>query len=326
MPKRKLHEFIDNIEHKHCGSCDQWVEVDQFHNDARAWDKRQSCCKPCKKKKSKQRHDKNKQARKKKYDKQRHKVILEKLQKARDEAPIGFLVCLNSSCTVKGLQHMDQFINAYVRNNKPTSHCKTCHNKKKEAHKKSYAPCQKVWDDWRKTHRCVKCMNDKNYEHNPLLIEADHLRGKVTHCSNVSYWCHSKRGPRALKAELMKCQALCRFHHRIVTQQRDSNKGKIKKQKSKLRKRTVINAEKYRRGCCLRCKRVLKKGEECAFDFDHRDASTKFKYRGKTMSPSKFVRLPNALFDSQWPLEQAKCDLLCANCHKLKNNRDGYKN
>ena len=48
-------------------------------------------------------------------------------------------------------------------------------------------------------------------------------------------------------------------------------------------------------------------------------------YQGKTKGPSDFVNLSDALFATQWPLEQAKCDFLCANCHALKNNRDGYK-
>ena len=87
----------------------------------------------------------------------------------------------------------------------------------------------------------------------------------------------------------------------------------------------VINKEKYKRGCCKLCDRVVKEGEECAFDFDHRDPKTKFNYRGKTINPSAFVYLPQALFDKQWQLEQAKCDLLCRNCHKLKDNRDGYR-
>ena len=35
--------------------------------------------------------------------------------------------------------------------------------------------------------------------------------------------------------------------------------------------------------------------------------------------------VPDALFDKQWPLEKELVDFLCANCHKLKENRDGYK-
>ncbi len=308
MPKRKLHKLINTIEHKQCGGiCKKWLPLDQFGTDKRTVDGKQSICKPCKKK----------------YDKQRHKVALEKLKKERETAPPGFSVCMNTYCIVKALQPLDHFIGVHVHNDKPRDCCQTCLKKIRERNKKRYAPCQKVWDDWRKIHPCVKCINNPNYKHNYLLIEADHLGGKVTHCSNVSYWSVKSRGAPALRAELMKCQALCKFHHALQTQQR-SNKSE---RPWVLRKRAIINAEKYRRGCCLKCKRVLNKGEECAFHFDHRDPKTKFEYRGKLLDPSNFVKLPQALFDKQWPLEQAKCDLLCANCHKLKTfaNRDGYR-
>ncbi len=311
--ERIEHQFFHGIEHKPCSCCNEWLPLDQFGKDARAWDGKQSSCKACVNKKSKQR------------DKQRR----EKLEKAREAAPTGFSVCLYHSCTVKGLQPVDQFVSAHVRNDEPTKCCLTCRNKQIEAEKKRRAACQKVWDDWRKTHPCVKCMNDPNYEHNYLLIEADHLPEfeKVENCSEVGFWSAESRGPRLQQAELKKCQASCRFHHRLVTQQRDHDKGRIEKQKSKLRKRAIINAEKHKRGCCSnpKCNRVLKKGEERAFEFDHRDASTKFKYKGKARSPSKFVDLPDTDFATQWPLEKDLVDLLCANCHKLKDNRDGYK-
>ena len=102
---------------------------------------------------------------------------------------------------------------------------------------------------------------------------------------------------------------------------------KIQKQKSRLRKRAIINAEKHKRGCCKLCDRVVKEGEECGFDFDHRDPKTKFKYKGTVLCIGHFIKLPQTIFDKQWPLEQAKCDLLCRNCHGLKSkrNRDGYK-
>ena len=313
-PKPKPHKFINNIEHKQCGgSCKKWKPLDQFGKKAQAWDGKRSDCKPCVNKKKKQ----------------RQKVMKEQLQKAREAAPTGFLVCLFVNCTVKGLQPLDQFISAYVRNDEPTSHCLTCRNKSKEDKEQRQAECLEVWVEYRKTHPCVKCMNDPEHVHNPLLIEADHLGGKVTHCSNMSYWSHSKRGPAKLRAELMKCQALCKFHHALVTQQRDHDNGRILKQKSQVRKRAVINAEKYKRGCCSnsKCKRLVKRGEERAFHFDHRDPATKFMYQGNTKGPSQFAYLSDALFDAQWPLEKELVDLLCANCHKLKSfaNRDGYK-
>ena len=316
MPKRKRepkpHKFIQGIEHKHCSSCNKWKPLDQFGKDAKAWDGKYSYCKACTKK----------------LNKKNRKLASEKREKARKKTPTGFLVCLSTSCPVKQWnQPLDQFIHPHARNDQPTNNCLTCRNKTKEDKEQRQTACQKVWDDWRKTHPCVKCMNDPNYKHNPLLIEADHLGKKLKACSDMSYWSHSKRGPPALRAELKTCQPLCRFHHKLQTQQRNHDNGRIQTKPHVLRKRAVINAEKYKRGCCLRCDRVLKKGEECAFHFDHRDPNTTFMYQGNTKGPSAFVNLSDALFDKQWPLEQAKCDLLCANCHGLKSkrNKDGYK-
>ena len=304
------HGFFYGNEYKPCSVCNEWKLLDQF---AKMRNGKGSSCKPCKKKK----------------EKQRQNAILEKRKKEREAARgTGFLVCLQKWCAVKDwLQPLDQFISDHVHRNKHTNCCLTCRNKQKKAQKQRYTACQKVWDDWRKTHPCVKCMNDPNYEHNYLLIEADHLPEfeKVEMCSEMSYWSAKCRGPAKLRAELKKCQATCRFHHRLQTQQRDHDNRRIQKQSSILRKRAIINAEKHKRGCCLRCKRHVKEGEECGFSFDHRDPTTKFIRKGKPVHPASFVKLPDALFDTQWPLEQAKCDLLCANCHALKDNRDGYK-
>ena len=310
---RKEHKVIQDIKHKQCsGSCKKLKPLGQFGKDARARDGKRSDCKSCVNKKSKQ----------------RHKVALEKRKKEREAAPTGFLVCLYVCCTVKELlQPVDQFISAYVRNDKPTRICLTCRNKSKEDKEKRYAACLEVWVGWRREHPCVKCMNDPNYEHNYLFIEADHLPEfeKVENCSKVGFWSAESRGPRLQQAELMKCQATCKFHHALITQQRDHDKGRIETRKDKLRRRAIINAEKHKRGCCLRCDRVLKKGEECAFHFDHRDPKTKFMYKGEAINPSDFVGLPDALFATQWPLEKELVDMLCANCHTLKENRDGYK-
>ena len=303
MPKYKPHTFIQGIEHKHCGSiCKKWKPLDQFGKYKNG---KQSYCKVCAAKKNKQ--------------------YSEKRKKEREAVPTGFLVCLNLYCTEKWLQPINQFKHPHVRNNTFTKRCLACRNKEKEAKKRKEAPCQKVWDEWRKKNKCIECSKDPTHVHNYLVIEADHLPEfkKVENCSYMAYWKTKSRGVPALKAELKKCQALCKFHHRLVTWKRSNKTEKL----CILRKRAVINVEKHNRGCCFLCERVLKKGEECAFDFDHRDDSTKFMYNGKTSHPSNFVKLPDALFDKQWPLEQAKCDLLCANCHVLKSkvNKDGYK-
>lgn len=303
------HKLINDIMHKRCLICKESKPLEQFHKNAKARDGKYSYCKSCANVNLKQRNN----------------VALEKRKNTRNTAPTGFSVCLFVGCGVKKwLQPVNQFIGAHVRNDKPTMHCLTCRDIQKKDRERRYAPCQKVWDDFRKKHPCSVCIKDPNYKHNYLVIEADHLGGKVKDCSNVSYWSHSKRGPDALRKELKKCQPLCGFCHALVTQQR-RNKTELA---WVLRKRVIINEEKHKRGCCFVCKRPVKIGEECAFDFDHRDPLTKFKYKGKTKGPSQFVNLPYALFYKQWPLEQAKCDLLCTNCHMLKSraNKDGYKN
>ncbi len=315
MPKYKPHKFIQGIEHKHCGSiCKKWKPLDQFGRNKGRPDGKYFSCKSCKNKIGRQHNHK----------------YLQQRKKARQEAPNGHSVCLLTGCTVKDwLQSVDQFIGSHTRKEELTDSCLTCRNKMKKRKKRREALYQKVWDDWRKMHPCIKCMNDSNYEHNYLLIEADHLPEfkKVKECSDMGFWSRKDRGLAALRAELMKVEALCRFHHRLQTQQRNRDNGKIVKKPYRLRKRGVINEEKHKRGCCLLCKRPVIVGEESAFDFDHRDDSTKFMYNGKSVNISDFVDLPKSLFTTQWTLEQAKCDLLCANCHRLKTkkNKDGYK-
>jgi hypothetical protein len=322
MGKRKLHEFINNIEHKHCGGgCNQWKPLSQFGKFSRSWDRLFYSCSNCTKKKTKQ----------------RRKSVIENRKKARDNAPTGYSVCLNPLCAIidpkQWLQPTDEFDSAYVHTHTLTLMCLTCRSKSLRAHSLPNTilkACQNIWNDWRRTHPCLVCSQNSDYKHHYLVIEADHLPEfeKITDCSRLCYWSTKSRGLPALKAELNKCQALCRFHHHIQTQQRNRGDGRIEKAPGRIKKRAIINAEKHKRGCCLTCKRIVKKGEECGFSFDHRDPTTKFIRNGKAISPGQFVSLPQALFHLQWPLEQAKCDLLCANCDKLKTfaNRDGYKN
>lgn len=44
---RIQHEFIDGVEHKRCGRCDQWRTLDQFGRNKRNWDGLSGRCKPC---------------------------------------------------------------------------------------------------------------------------------------------------------------------------------------------------------------------------------------------------------------------------------------
>lgn len=76
------------------------------------------------------------------------------------------------------------------------------------------------------------------------------------------------------------------------------------------RKKDFINAEKEKRGGCVMCPEATL----VCLDFHHRDPeikNEKLRYSTKKRSPG--------LFRLTWPeLEEelAKCDLLCANCHR----------
>ena len=320
MPKRKLHKFIDAIEKKHCFRCDNWKSLDQFMKNKSNWDGKYCYCKTCFK------IIKNK----------RYRLRVQQRMKACEEAPTGYSVCLNSRCTIRDPklwnQPNDQFIDPKVHTHTLTRYCLTCRKKNLTSVYKmeGMQACQKLWDDYRKTHPCIECNKDPKYKHNYLVIEADHVPEfgkKEKECSQIMYWGAKSRGVVALQTELKKCRPLCKFHHRLVTQQRSRNNRQIPRQASVLIKRAVINKEKHKRGSCLRCRRLVIVGEECGFSFDHRDPTTKFIFNGKPVSPSKFVELRDYVFNKQWPLEQAKCDLLCANCDKLKTFecKDGYK-
>lgn len=87
--ERIKHQFFYGNEYKPCSCCNEWKLLNQF---AKMRNGKQSCCKSCDAKRSKQ----------------RRKVIEEKRKKKREESrKTGFLVCLRPSCK-KGLQPLDQ--------------------------------------------------------------------------------------------------------------------------------------------------------------------------------------------------------------------------
>jgi hypothetical protein len=73
-------------------------------------------------------------------------------------------------------------------------------------------------------------------------------------------------------------------------------------------RKPLIEAEKLRRGACLDCGLVVTKDTLVIFDFDHRDPS--IKRSGINRTSTHYLAE-----------EMAKCDLRCANCHRLKTSR-----
>ena len=203
------------------------------------------------------------------------------------------------------IQPEDQFKSSVARRQTLTKKCKTCRQILARAlinPTTTTGKCRARWEEWKANNPCVVCD-----EKDPQLIEADHLRDKVYHCSADRYW-SNHGGVPALETELAKCQSLCCWCHRLKTKR---ERG-IWKQTSILKRRAIINAEKMRRGKCLRCPRRVTLETCCAFDFDHRDAST------KVIRLSQLIRKPKAFFDQHIKSELKACDLLCCNCHMKK--------
>jgi hypothetical protein len=71
---------------------------------------------------------------------------------------------------------------------------------------------------------------------------------------------------------------------------------------------------KLDRGQCGDCELKVTLANAVVFDYDHRDAST------KTTEVSRLCYAPLQAFQD----EQAKCDLVCANCHRLRTQARGY--
>ena len=209
-------------------------------------------------------------------------------------------------CTHCGhIQPEDQFKSRYPRRQTLTKKCQTCRQVSARSDinpTSKRGKCKARWKEWKSNNPCVVCG-----ETDTQLIEADHLRDKVHECSDFTYW-PSHGGVPALERELEKCQSLCCWHHRLKS---DRERG-IWKQKSILKRRAILNAEKLRRGKCLRCPRLVTLETCCAFDFDHRDAKT------KVLSLSNIVKKSQAFFDNYVNSELKACDILCCDCHKKK--------
>ena len=201
------------------------------------------------------------------------------------------------------VQPEDQFKSSHCRRQKLTTRCQTCRQILARAQinpTTKHGKCSARWEEWKANNPCVVCG-----ESDPQLIEADHLRDKVHACSGNRYWAFNGGVP-ALEKELAKCQSLCRWCHRLKS---DRERGTVR-QKSILKRRAIINAEKLRRGKCLRCPRRVTLETCCAFDFDHRDETT------KVIDLSQLVQKSQAFFDQHIKSEMKACDLLCCNCHK----------
>lgn len=136
----------------------------------------------------------------------------------------------------------------------------------------------------------------------PYVMDFDHL-GQFEKTSNVSSMVKKARWSLVLE-EIAKCEVVCSCCHRLRTHKlRTQNSSRLSP------KRILLRDLKARP--CLDCGGNF---HYCQMDFDH--------VRGdKVTEVSQATGLSHELL----LLEVAKCDLVCANCHRVRTYSKGTK-
>jgi hypothetical protein len=142
-----------------------------------------------------------------------------------------------------------------------------------------------------------------DFDHRPGLIKSFRLTegGAMLRPTDV------------LLAEAAKCEVVCANCHRVRTQQRHAQRPPValstspasrrKRQASRAQARSL---DRLRDRPCVDCGGGF---PTCAMDFDHRDPSTKRAAVTRMIGRAGIARILD---------EAAKCDIVCANCHRLR--------
>ena len=101
---------------------------------------------------------------------------------------------------------------------------------------------------------------------------------------------------------------------RLYQERRRRAAGIKPKTRGKIKPRQLVKDEKLRRGECLDCGLICDNFNFVCFDFDHRDPKNKlFALSSANNGIDATIR------------ELAKCDLVCANCHRLRTYYAGHQ-
>ncbi len=146
----------------------------------------------------------------------------------------------------------------------------------------------------------------------PHQMDFDHRAG-TTKLFRLTEGGAMLRPTAALVAEAAKCEVVCANCHRIRTQQRHAarsaaplaaSRTAVRKRESWRRQGRML--DELRDRPCADCGGRF---PPCAMDFDHRDPGSK---------RSGVTRLIGRAGTERLLDEVAKCDIVCANCHRLR--------
>jgi hypothetical protein len=118
--------------------------------------------------------------------------------------------------------------------------------------------------------------------------------------TSAAYGRHRKRGEN--------CEVCKKAHKEYAASRR---KPVIGRSVTRIKGRLTIIEEKLRRGACMDCQMQVTRDNYFCFDFDHRDPMQKsFAISAKSRDVAQDIL----------QAEFAKCDLVCANCHRLRTH------
>ena len=146
----------------------------------------------------------------------------------------------------------------------------------------------------------------------PYQMDFDH-RDPATKAFNLTAGRAMLMSTKRLLAEVAKCDIVCVNCHRVRT--RDAERSRPRSAPSRAPSQIAKKVRwaeqagllnQLRDVPCADCKRRF---PACAMDFDHRDPSTK---------ESGVTRLVGRATQEVILAEAAKCDIVCANCHRVR--------
>jgi hypothetical protein len=148
----------------------------------------------------------------------------------------------------------------------------------------------------------------------PYQMDFDH-RDPSTKSFNVMAGRAMLMSTRKVLAEVAKCDIVCVNCHRVRT--RDAERSRVRQQRAGRGQRAKLQRwwdqagilAKLRDVPCADCGRRF---EACAMDFDHREPGAK---------EHTVTRMVGRASTEAILAEVAKCDIVCANCHRVRTWR-----
>jgi hypothetical protein len=162
-----------------------------------------------------------------------------------------------------------------------------------------------------RTRPCLDC----NESFEPHHVDFDHRVGTVK-CFRLTSGGAMLRPTSVLLEEAAKCDVVCANCHRIRTWKRHATRrpsspgsSRYLARKRELWRRQAQMLDRLRQVPCMDCNERF---PPCAMDFDHRDPGTKRSAVTRMVGRASSTRILD---------EVAACDIVCANCHRLRTFR-----